>query len=81
VQKLLFYYRVSAEAGIGKNMETGEPTAVYLKVDLDVEQLPEDYEAARELMKGAISEQLQLNNEWLTPISEEEYNANQGEDE
>jgi len=82
-----FCYRVSAEAKIAHNTETKEPTEAYIKFNiLDKKEeniiLVPCKTYCKIHLKGILSlaKKLQLNPDWLEPITMEEYSENVEDD-
>lgn len=75
---LRFCYRVEKEAGLGIDHETKEPCAVYAEAKMpnDRELTPDEYQAAHKDAIGVIAKYLGVDAKHVTPISQEEYDAN-----
>lgn len=84
---LRFCYRVEKEAGLGINNETQEPCAIYAEAKLpnDRELTPDEYQAVHKDTIGVIVTYFGVDAKHITPISQEEYDANvdpeEGDDE
>lgn len=79
-----FCYRISADAQMAFDTETGNPTDTFLQVKLgEVKNPPADYDKAHKSMGEKIANEYGMDPEWVTPISTEEYDreTESGEDE
>lgn len=76
---LKFPFRISAEAGMGKD-SNGNPAEVYLLSTLgnckSNPPTPEKYDEFHEAHRKGLADKLGLNIEWITCITPEEYEAN-----
>lgn len=79
--ELRFCYRISKEANLAYNLETGAPEEAYAQVKMEVSNMPEDYEKSHRAIGNVLAKQGGYNPEWVIPISSEEYDLNNQEDE
>ncbi|MGG1639900.1 hypothetical protein ACIFQM_01120 [Paenibacillus sp. NRS-1782] len=77
-----FCYRVSAEAGMAHNTETGEQVDTFAEFKLcEVEREPDDYEAMHRSLGYRLARQMEIDSQHITPISQSEYDTEMGDDE
>lgn len=80
---LRFCYRIEAGAGLGINLETGEPCAIYTQATLpnDRQLTAEEYATVQRDTVRVIVDALGIDPKHVTPITEAEYDAEMAEDE
>lgn len=81
----LFCYRLSKEAGMAHNTETGEPSECYISLSFkddneNIIDIPEDvYRKEHAKLVSYIAWQSGLEKSWIEPIGIDEYKENQEE--
>lgn len=81
LEKITWYFRISAEAGICKG-EDGENAPAYMtyslsfKVPIDESKITNTYEEQAEAVKEEAARQMHIPVKWLEIISEQEYMEN-----
>lgn len=81
--KVAYCFRLEKELGMGINLETNEPCAVYsrmsaeIKKELTDEEKTEQHEAFRKIL----AYQMGADEQYITPISEGEYIENTDDEE
>ncbi|MNW58385.1 hypothetical protein D3C74_362470 [compost metagenome] len=72
-----FCFRLSAEAGMARNTQTGEPVECFTQVRLGgVKNAPSDYNAMHESLRGLVAAQIGVKPEYVILISQAEYDEN-----
>jgi hypothetical protein len=84
IYDLYFCYRIEKEAGLGDD-ENGNPCEVYAQIELgECNTENRDYELEKRThIEGiqVIADMFGVKPEYIIPISQEEYDANNGENE
>ncbi|MCY9760912.1 hypothetical protein M5X06_18690 [Paenibacillus alvei] len=81
VVNLRFCFRISPEAEMAHD-EDGNPAECYSQIKLgECKNPPNDYDTEHKKMAVALAKQIGLEPEWVTPISEKEYDAETEDDE
>lgn len=72
-----FCFRISPEAGLAYDTETGENAECYTQIKLDCRLLNKDeYEKLHEYFKESLAEQLGIEVNLIERISQDEYDEN-----
>lgn len=73
-----FCFRVEKEAELGWDNELNEPCEMYSEIAITTEkEVPQDLKDSTHIeLKSGMASQLGVNPEYLTPISEDEYDKN-----
>jgi hypothetical protein len=79
--ELRFCYRISKEANMAFNLETGAPEEAYFQVKMKVSNIPEDYEKSHQAIGRVLAKQGGCDPEWVIPISTEDYDRHDQEDD
>lgn len=69
-----FCFRISAEAGLAYDIETGENTACYTQIKAGDKSLTKDeYDRLHEVFREMLAEQIDIDVDLIECISQEEY--------
>ncbi len=79
VYDLYFHYRIDKEANLGED-ENGDPCEVYMRVkfeecNTETRDTELEKQAHNDLIND-LAEQLEINPEYIVPITKEEYDEN-----
>ncbi|MNP80170.1 hypothetical protein D3C76_1781860 [compost metagenome] len=77
-----FCYKLTAEAGLSEDMETGEPAECYTEVAFkNALKGPKDYVAMQDSIRKRLALQMGINLEYIIPITTQEYDENAEQEE
>jgi hypothetical protein len=66
---------------MARNIETGEPAEAYIQTVLTLSERPENYDRLHKNIGKNIATQFNWKDEWVIPISQEEYDENVDDEE
>lgn len=77
-----FCYRIEKEAEWGEN-EAGEPCEVYAKIAMKLGRVPSEseYDITHKELVSSLAKNMGIKDEYITPISYQEWAENQDETE
>lgn len=80
--RVYYCFRLGKELDLGEDVETGEPCEVYMRVSADTKKeiSEEEYKDQHEAFKKVIAYQMEVDENYITPISQEEYSENVDEE-
>lgn len=77
-----FCFRLTAEAGMARDTQTGEPVECFTQVQLGgAKHAPADYNAMHDSLRVSVAAQIGVKPEYVIPISQAEYDENVDSDE
>ncbi len=80
--RIYYCFRLGKELDLGEDAETGEPCEVYMRVSANTEKeiSEEEYKEQHEVLKKVIAYQMEVDEKYITLISQEEYSENVDEE-
>ena len=78
----IFCFKISAEAGLAHDVETGENAACYSQIKIDVGSLTkEEYDKIHESVRKMLAEQIGIDLGLIECITQEEYDEMAADDD